>query len=139
MSEGSAEDEEEVEDQGTKEGGEDAAAADDDGGDDGDGNEDVLDADTLTEPDDDPTSLIDPYLAEGMGLLSNSPEPPSAFVLQTVAYELDAGNEKPMPATFPSASYDPEEELRKLEKLSPIASHVHPKPQNQILTPDPNS
>ena len=53
---------------------------------------------TLTEPedDDDRLELVDPYLAEAMGLEAGSPPPPSAYV-GTIAYEVNEDLGHPIP------------------------------------------
>ncbi|OLP91332.1 hypothetical protein AK812_SmicGene26991 [Symbiodinium microadriaticum] len=53
---------------------------------------------TMTEPEDENGQVCedDAYLAESMGLVSGSPQPPSAYV-GTVAYELDAETEQVVP------------------------------------------
>ena len=84
-------------------------------------------SDNMTEPDDDEDRLhlVDPYLAEDLGV--NSPEPASAYV-GTVAYDLNAENGLPEPCRLsappnePSSSSNPEVDL--LKQLAEIEHRV---------------
>ena len=76
---------------------------------------------TMTEPEDENGQVceVDAYLAESMGLVSGSPQPPSAYV-GTVAYELDAETEQVVPyeAPVPAEDIDLVRELAELEHLA---------------------
>ena len=77
--------------------------------------------DTLTEEEDEDGQVceVDEYLAESMGLVSGSPQPPSAYV-GTVAYELDADTARVVPyeAGVPAEGIDLVRELAELERLA---------------------
>ena len=77
--------------------------------------------DTLTEEGDEDGQVceVDEYLAESMGLVSGSPQPPSAYV-GTVAYELDADTARVVPyeAGVPAEGIDLVRELAELEHLA---------------------
>ena len=77
--------------------------------------------DTLTEEEDEDGQVceVDEYLAESMGLVSGSMQPPSAYV-GTVAYELDADTARVVPyeAGVPAEGIDLVRELAELEHLA---------------------
>ncbi|CAE7497970.1 unnamed protein product [Symbiodinium sp. CCMP2456] len=76
---------------------------------------------TLTEPEDEDGQVceVDEYLAESMGLVSGSPQPPSAYI-GTVAYELDADTAQVVPyeAKAPASGTDLVRELAELEHFA---------------------